>query len=125
MYTTTIQLFYFIFFFFFFFTPWEFFTPVLTVVFHWGLRDSKSSRVSRTHLSILDDFSSAMVWVVSILSLVYNLVNLLSKRLGNFPRAPTTIAITVTIMFHSLFSSRARSKLLLLSSLLLSLSLHN
>ena len=35
------------------------------MVFHWGLSDSKSPQVSRTHLSILAVFNNAVVWMVS------------------------------------------------------------
>ena len=59
------------------------------MVFHWRLSDIKSSQVSRTHLSIL---------AVTV------------------PKAPITIGIIVTFMFHSFFNSLARSRYLSLFS---------
>ena len=54
------------------------------VVFHWSLSDSKSPRIFRTLLSILVDFSSAEVWMVSILPLIFRSSNLFSRFLGLF-----------------------------------------
>ena len=72
--------------------------------------DSKSPHVSRTFLSILADFSNVVVWMVLILSLILNSSSLLSKPLGIIPSAPTIIGITVTLIFHSFFTSLVRSK---------------
>ena len=44
---------------------WEFFfTPVMVMVFQWSLSDSKSPKVSRTPLIILDGLNNADVWMV-------------------------------------------------------------
>ena len=52
------------------------------MVFHWSLSDCKSPQVSRTFLGILADFSSAVVWMVSIRSLISTSFCLISKPLG-------------------------------------------
>ena len=48
-----------------YFTPCKFFTRVLTGRFHWSLSDRKFPQVSKILLSIIADFNSAMVWIVS------------------------------------------------------------
>ena len=45
------------------------------VVFHWNLRDSKSSQVSRTLLGILADLNNAIVWMVTTRPLISNFSN--------------------------------------------------
>ena len=73
------------------FTLCEFFLIVLTDgFFHGRLSDSKSTQVSRTLLSILDDFYSAVVWMVSIL---------IWSPLGTIPGAPTIFSINFTVFF--------------------------
>ena len=84
------------------------------------LSDSKFPQVSRTPLSILSDFNSAVVWTVSILSLIYSpnlFSNLFSRALEIVPSALTTIGITVTFIFCSFFCPLARSKYLFIFSL--------
>ena len=61
---------------------------------------NKSPHVSRTLLSILADLSNAVVWIVSILPLISKFSSLSTSPLVTVPRAPTTIGITVTFMFH-------------------------
>ena len=80
------------------------------MIFYWSLRDSESPQVSRTLISIQDDFSSALVWMVSIFPVIFSYPRLLSQPF----RAPTTIAITVTFIFHSFFNYLARYKHLLI-----------
>ena len=58
------------------FTPCEFFPPVLIVSFQWIWSDSKSPQISRTLLNILVDFSNAIVWMSSILLLIFNSLSL-------------------------------------------------
>ena len=70
-----------------------------------SLRDSKSSQISRTLLSILADLNDAVVWVVSTCALISKSSSPFTNRLGIVPSATTTIGITVTFMFHSSFSS--------------------
>ena len=65
------------------------------MVFHWSLSDSKSPQVSKNLLSILAVLNNAVAWKVSTrLSLPVTV-----------PRAPITIGITVTFMFHSFYKS--------------------
>ena len=83
------------------------------MVSRWSLSDSKSPQVFRTLLSILADLSNAVHWMVSTHPPISNSF----KPLGIVPSAPITIGITVTFMFHSFFSSLAKSKYLSLLSL--------
>ena len=53
-------------------------------VFHWSLSVSKSPQLSRTLLSILDNPSSALVWIVSILPRISYSPILFSFFLGLF-----------------------------------------
>ena len=71
------------------------------MVFHLSLSDSKSPQVSRTHLSILADLKSAVVWMVSILPLIFSISSLFSRPCGCVPSAPIIIGIIVTFMFYS------------------------
>ena len=80
------------------------------MVFHWSLRDNKSHRISRTHLSILVDLNNAVVWMVSIRPPISNLSSPLTKSLGTVTRAPITIGITVILILPRFLSSFARSK---------------
>ena len=80
--------------------------PIHTRFICWSLR------VTRTIQSILADFSSAVVWSVSIIPLISSSPSLFFKTLRIFRSAQTTIGITVTFMFHRFFSSLARSKYL-------------
>ena len=69
------------------------------MVFHWSLRDSKSPQVSWTLLSILAVLNNA---VTSKSSSLFN------NPLVTVPKAPITIGLIVTFMFHSFFNSLAR-----------------
>ena len=73
------------------------------VTFYWILSDSNSPRVSRGIFSILTDFSNAVFWMVSIIPLISCFSSCLSKPLGTFPSAPTTIDIKVTFIFDDCF----------------------
>ena len=42
------------------------------VIFHWGLSDSKCPNISRILQNIPADFTSVMIWIVSILTLASN-----------------------------------------------------
>ena len=68
------------------------------MVCHWSLSDNKSPQVFRTLLSILANLNNAVVLMVFICPF------------GIIPIAPIIFGITVTFMFHSFFSSLARSR---------------
>ena len=93
------------------------------MVFHCSLSDSKSPQVSRTLLSILADLNNATVWMVSTHLLISKSFGPCAKPLVTVLSTPITIGITVTFMFHSFFSSLARSWYLSLFFCWLSLSL--
>ena len=82
------------------------------MVFRWSMSDNTSPQISRTLLSILVDCSSAVFWMVSMLPLISRFSSLFSKLFVTVPSARTTIGITFTLMFHSLFNSLARSRYL-------------
>ena len=82
------------------------------MVFHWSLSDSKSPQVSRTLLSILTVLNNAVVWMVSTRPPTSKSSSPFSNPLVTVPNAPITIGIIVTCMFHSFFSSLARSRYL-------------
>ena len=91
-----------------YYTLSEFFTSALTgeffvvVVFLFFFTEVNSPQISRTFLSILTDFSTAMAWMVSILLLISSSLSLFSKPLESVPKAQTTIVIIVS-MFHNCF----------------------
>ena len=85
------------------------------MVFHWRLSDSKSPQVSRTHLNILAVFNNAVVWMVSTRLPTSKPSRPFSNPLLTVPKAPITIGIIVTFMFHSFF--QFSSKVVILTSL--------
>ena len=74
------------------------------MVFHWSLSDSKSPQVSGTLLSILAVFNNTVVWMVSTWSPTSKSSRPFNNPLVTVPKAPITIDIIVTFMFHSFFS---------------------
>ena len=80
------------------------------MVFHWRLSDSKSPQVSRTLLSILAVFNNAVVWMVSTRPPTSKSSRPFNNLLVTVPKAPITIGMIVTFMFHSFFNSVARSR---------------
>ena len=92
------------------------------MVLHRSLSDNKSPQVSRTLLSILADLNNAVTWMVSVRPLISKFPSPFTNSLGIVPSAPITINITITFMFHSLFSSQARSRYSSLFLLLILLS---
>ena len=86
------------------------------MVFHWSLSDNKSPQVSRTLLSILVVFNNAVVWMVSTRPPTSKSSGPFNKHLVTVPKAAITIGVIVTFMFHSFFSSLARSRYLSLFS---------
>ena len=87
------------------------------MVFHWSLSDSKSPQVSRAVLSIQANLNNAVVWMVSTHALISNPLSPITNPLVTVLSAPITIGITVTFIFHSFFSSQARSRYITLFSL--------
>ena len=78
------------------------------MVFRWRLSDSKSPQVSKTLLSILTVFNNAVVLMVSTRSPTSKSSRHFNNPLVTVPKAPITIGIIVTFLFHSffLFSSK-------------------
>ena len=83
------------------------------MVFHWSLSDSKSPQVSRTLLSILSVFKNAVVWMVSTRSPTSKSSRPFNNPLVTVPKAPITIGIIVTFMFHSFFQFSSKVKVLI------------
>ena len=82
------------------------------MVFHWNLSDSKSPQVSRTLLSILAVLNNAVVWMVSTRPPTSKSSRAFRNHFVTVPKAPITIGIIVTWMFHSFFNSLTRSRYL-------------
>ena len=80
------------------------------MVFHWSLSDSKSPQVSRTLLSVLAVLSNAVVWMVFTRPPTFKSSSPFSNPFVTVPKAPITIGIIVTCMFHSFFNSLAKSR---------------
>ena len=90
----------------------EFFTSALADCLSLGLSDSKSPQVSRTLLSIQVVLNNAVVWMVSTHPPTSKSSSPFSNPLVTVPKAPITIGIIVTCMFHSFFNSLARLRYL-------------
>ena len=86
------------------------------MIFYWNLSNSKSHQVSWTLLSILDDLYNAVVWMVSARPLISNSSSPLTNPLRIIPSTSVNVGTTDTFMFHSFFSSLARSEYLSLFS---------
>ena len=86
------------------------------MVFHRRLSDSKFPQVSRTLHSILAVFNNAVVWMVSTQPPTSKSSRPFNNPLVTVPKAPITIGIIVTYIFHSFFNSLARSRYLSLFS---------
>ena len=95
---------------------WEIFTPALADGFS---RDSEWPQVSSTLLSILANLNNAVVWMVSI---CLHISKPSSPCTWWLYWARITTDITITFIFHSFFSSQARSKCLSLFLLSFSFS---
>ena len=80
------------------------------MVFHWSLSDSKSPQVFRTLLSILAVLNNAVVWMVSTRPPTSKSSSPFNNPLGTVPKEPIIIGIIVTFIFHSFFSSLAKSR---------------
>ena len=75
------------------------------LVFHW-----------RLSLSILAVFNNAVIWMVSTRPPTCKSSRPFNNPLVTVPKAPVTIGIIVTFMFHSFFNSLARLRYLSLFS---------
>ena len=88
------------------------------MVFHWSLSDSKSPLVSRTLLSIMAVLNDVVVWMVSTHPPTTKSSSPFSNTtLVTVTKAPITIGIIFTFMFHCFFNSLARSRYLSFFSL--------
>ena len=71
------------------------------MVFRQNLSNSKSTEISRTPLSILDNLNYAEVWIISTCPFISKSFRPFTNPLEIIPSAPNTIGITVTIVFKS------------------------
>ena len=67
------------------------------IVFHWSLSVSKSTQVYRTLLRILADFSTAVVWMISILPMISNFPFHSSSLWGPFGAPQLWLVLTWTL----------------------------
>ena len=82
------------------------------MVFRWSVSDCKSLQVSGTLLRNLADLNNAVVWIVSTHPFIYKSSVQVINRFVNVLRAPITIGIIINFIFHSFFTSLARSRYL-------------
>ena len=82
------------------------------MVFHWSLSNSKSPQVSKTLFSIQAVLNNAGVWMVSTPPPTSKSSCPFDNPLRTLPKAPITIGIIVTFMFHSFFQSPYKSEVL-------------
>ena len=75
------------------------------MVIHWSLSDSKSPQVPRTLLSIRAVLNNIVVWIVSTRPFTSKSSSLFNNHLVTVPKAPITIGVIVTFMFHIFFIS--------------------
>ena len=87
------------------------------MVFHWSFSDIKFPQVSRILLSILAVLNNVVVGMVFTRPPTPKSPNPFYNPLVTVPKAPITIGITVTFMFHNLFNSLASSSYLSFFSL--------
>ena len=80
------------------------------MVFHKNLSDSKSPQVSRILLGILADLNNAVVWTVTTRPVISKSSSPDINPLAAMPRAPNTIGIIVTFIFHIFFNSLTKSR---------------
>ena len=93
------------------------------MVFRWRLSDNKSLQAFRTLLSILVDLNSAVVWIIFTCALISKSSGPCINPLLTVPNALITYGITITFLFHSFYSSPARSRYLSLFLLSFSFNL--
>ena len=93
----------------------SFFTSALADGLSLEIEWQQGPQVSRTLLSILAVFNNAVVWMVFTRPPTSKSSRPNNNPLVTVPKAPITIGIIVTFMFHSFFNSLARSRYLSLS----------
>ena len=71
-------------------------------------------QVSRTHLSILAVLNKAVVWMVSTRPPTSKSFSPFNNSFVSVPKAPITIGIIVTFMFHSFFQFSSKVEVLIL-----------
>ena len=81
------------------------------MVSHWSLSDWKSPQVS----SILVDLNNAVAWMLPTHPLISKFFSPCTNLFVTLPNGLMTTGIAVTFLFHSFFSSLARSTYLSLS----------
>ena len=82
------------------------------MVYHWSLTGNKSHQVSRTLLRILANLNNAVVWMVPSCLVISKSSSPCTNHSVIVQRAPITIGIIVTFMFHRFFNSLAKSRYL-------------
>ena len=87
---------------------------ILLIVFYWSLTDSKFPQVSRTLLCILAVLNNVVVWIISTRPLISKSSNPINNALVTESKAPITIVIIVTFMFHSFFQFPSKAQVLIL-----------
>ena len=95
------------------------------MVYHWSLSDTKFSQVSRTLLSIVADLNNVVVGIVFTSPLIFKSSSPCTNPLMTVPRAPVTIGISVTFMFHSVFNPQASFRYLSFFSLTFNFTLRS
>ena len=83
-------------------------------VFHWSLSHSKSLQISWSLLCILAVLKKAVVWLVSTCPIISKSSSPFNNPLVTLPKAPITIGIIVTFMFHSCFQFPCKEEVLIL-----------
>ena len=78
------------------------------------MSDSKSPQVSRALLSILAVHNSVVIWMVSTHLPISKSSSPFSNPFATVPKAPITIGIIVTCMFHSFFQFHSKVEVLML-----------
>ena len=84
------------------------------MVFHWSLSGNKSPQVSRTLLGIMTVLNNAVVWIVSTCLPTSKSSRPFNNSLVTVPKAPITIGIIVTFMFHSFFQFSSKVEVFIL-----------
>ena len=88
------------------------------LVFHTSSYSRSATRILviatilRSPGNFIAEFSCAVVWIVSILTLISSSPSLFFGFLGTVPRTLNPIAITIIFTLHNFFSSLARFKYL-------------